>query len=303
MNLPDNLDAFIAAEGLPAGYADIVAAIHRPIAEHIAAAAAVKGKELVVGLCGAQGSGKSTMAAALKLLLEARGLSVALLSIDDLYLTREERARLAAEVHPLLATRGVPGTHDVALGLTLIDRLAQPGAVALPRFDKARDTRAPEAAWPCVEGPVDVLLFEGWCVGARPQPAAMLEAPINDLERLQDPDGRWRRFVNEALAGPYQALFGRIDLLVMLAAPSFDVVLGWRLEQEHKLRARVGGGMDDAAVAAFIRHYERLTRHILAEMPGRADMLVRLDEARQALGPPVMKSLSSEFPFRRSDAR
>jgi D-glycerate 3-kinase len=124
-------------------------------------------------------------------------------------------------------------------------------------------------------------------VGARPQPQAELIAPVNELERDEDADGTWRRYANEALAGPYARLFGRIGLLVMIEVPGFDAVLGWRVEQERKLRARIAGiegrrAMSDAEVARFVAHYERLTRHILAEMPARADILVRLDAEREA---------------------
>jgi D-glycerate 3-kinase len=160
----------------------------------------------------------------------------------------------------------------------------------LPRFDKARDDRVPEGQWQPPLQPPRVVLVEGWCVGARPEPASALAAPINELERLEDIDGRWRRHVNDALASAYRPLFDALRPLVLLAAPSFDVVYRWRLEQEHKLRARLqreggdpGRVMDDAQVARFIAHYERVTRHILAEMPDRADALVRLDAQRRAL--------------------
>ena len=129
-----------------------------------------------------------------------------------------------------------------------------------------------------------VLLFEGWCVGARPQPAQALLAPVNALEEAEDPQGIWRRYANEALAGDYQRLFARIDALTLLAAPGFEVVFDWRMQQERQLRESAGTGasavMDEAGVARFIQHYERLTRHILAEMPGRADLTVRLDRNR-----------------------
>ncbi|MFV3077467.1 hypothetical protein [Niveispirillum fermenti] len=252
------------------------------------AMAATARRPFVLGICGAQGSGKSTLADGLAARLMAAGLRVAVLSLDDLYLTRAERQERAREVHPLLATRGVPGTHDVALGLAVLDGLARPGPVPLPRFDKAADTRAAEPV--LVDGPVDVVLFEGWCVGALPQDATALAEPVNDLERTHDADGGWRRHVNAALAGDYQRLFGRIDALVMLAAPGFAIVRDWRIEQEEGLRRtmRAEGRptdttMSDEQIAGFIQFYERLTRHILAEMPGRADLTLHLDERRRVV--------------------
>lgn len=241
-------------------------------------------RPLVVGICGAQGSGKSTLAAGLASRCEAGGLTVAVLSIDDLYLTRAERETLGRDVHPLLRTRGVPGTHDVALGLALLEHLDRGRATPVPRFDKARDDRAPREQWDLAAAGTELLIFEGWCVGARPAPEAALAQPVNALERDEDAEGIWRAYANAALAGDYQRLFARIDLLMLLAAPSFAVVRDWRIEQEQDLRGREGsdaaGVMSDAQVTRFIQHYERLTRHILAEMPARADLVAMLAEDR-----------------------
>ena len=281
----DWLTGFLEAKRLPASYAQTIEAVALPLAQQIAARAEQAGG-LVVGVCGAQASGKSTLTAVVKRLLEMRGLKVALFSLDDIYLTRAERQALAAEVHPLLATRGVPGTHDVAWGEVLLEDLRKPGRTLLPAFDKASDDRKPGVPF---EGPADVVLFEGWCVGAAPEAPAALVQPINDLERDFDPGGVWRTYANTALAGPYRDLFSKIDMLLLLQAPGFDVVLDWRVEQERKLRerlAREGGDasrvMSDDQVEAFIRHYERLTRWILEEMPRRADIVVRLDKQRRA---------------------
>ncbi|EJU11491.1 cytosolic protein [Sphingomonas sp. LH128] len=253
-----------------------------PSAERVAGAArrwleAPRHGPLILGLCGSQGSGKSTLAEALKSALEAEGRRVAVLSLDDLYLGRSARAQLARTVHPLFATRGVPGTHDTARGVALIDAIRAGEPVTLPRFDKARDEPAPQGDG--VPADLDLLIFEGWCVGARPQDAGALAVPVNALELEEDPQGTWRGHVNTALAGPYADLFARIDRLVLLAAPGFEVVRGWRGQQEDALRAREAEGtqvMDEAALDRFVQHYERLTRDILTEMPGRADLVLCL---------------------------
>lgn len=241
-------------------------------------------RPLILGICGSQGSGKSTLAQGL---VQRLGVRAAILSLDDLYLGKAARAELAHTVHPLLATRGVPLTHDVALGCTILDAVKAGQAVRLPRFDKASDEPLPETEWESVNGPVDLLIVEGWCVGAVAQSPADLAVPVNDLERTEDPHGVWRHAVNDALAGPYQALFARIDRLVLLAAPGFEVVQGWRTQQEADLRDTLAAqgrdpaqAMSDAQIARFIRHYERITRAILAEMPGRADLALRLDPDR-----------------------
>lgn len=282
---PTWLAAFLRDEALPEGFAAEVERLHAPLAARIAAVA--MGPAFVVGICGPQGSGKTTAVRVVAALLEARGLKVATLSLDDLYLPRADREALAREVHPLLRTRGAPGTHDVALGLAVLDGLAGKGETALPRFDKAIDDRAPVDAWPVVAGPVDIVLFEGWCVGARPAPAEALREPVNALERECDPDGAWRAHVNAALAGPYRPLFARLDLLMLFTAPDFETVVAWRQEQEAKLRDRLaatgrGGAMSDDEVAVFVQHYERLTRHIAREMPARADVVVALDKDRRS---------------------
>jgi D-glycerate 3-kinase len=224
-------------------------------------------RPLVVGLCGPQGAGKSTIAAA----VAASDLRVAVLSLDDLYLGPAARAKLAATVHPLLATRGVPGTHDVARGVAVLSGLCRGEPTALPRFDKATDAPRPVAEWP-VAGPVDVVLFEGWCVGAVAQPDTALAEPVNALEADADPDATWRRFVNAQLAGPYRALFAPLDRLIVLRAPDFATVVGWRQEAER----RSHGPMTPDQIARFCAHFERLTRAIDAEMPPRADLAVAL---------------------------
>lgn len=242
---------------------------------------------VIIGICGAQGSGKSTLAAALFDHFAGAGLAAAVLSLDDLYLTRAERLALAGTVHPLFATRGVPGTHDVALGLACIAAMARGEAAALPRFDKARDDRVPQQEWPRAPANMRLLIFEGWCIGALPQTEAVLRDPVNALERDEDPDGSWRGHVNAVLGGEYQRLFARLDCLMLLAAPGFAVVERWRGQQEAALLRRdpaAPQAMDAAALSRFIQHYERLTRHILYEMPARADLTAWLDEERALLG-------------------
>lgn len=257
---------------------------------HAAMAAALpafRDRPMVIGLCGAQGSGKSTVSEGLASRMREDGIGTAILSIDDLYLTKAERAALAAEVHPLFATRGVPGTHDVGMGLDIFTMLDSGIATPLPAFDKAIDDRAPEAGWRTAPADTRLIVFEGWCVGARAQSASALEIPVNALERDEDPDGVWRGFVNDALAGAYQRLFERIDYQILLAAPGFEIVEAWRTQQEHDLRARSAadapGLLSDAAIRRFIQHYERLTRHILDEMPGRADLVIDIDANRVPL--------------------
>ncbi len=287
------VDDLMQAQALPDHYRAMLHTVHRPVAAAIVNKRAEAGRSIVVGLCGSQGSGKSTMAAFLKALLEEQGLSVAVISLDDLYLPLAQRQELGLTVHPLLKTRGVPGTHDPGLGLALFDILTgeTPAEVSLPQFDKAEDTRAPGDTWPLTKAPVDVVLFEGWCVGAIAQADDALMALINDLERGQDPDCRWRRYVNDRLKTDYAALYGRIDLMCLLQAPSFEVVFGWRSLQEQKLAERVAREglagrriMSPEEIRVFLMHYQRLTEWILSEMPGRADVVMPMTADHRITG-------------------
>ena len=290
---PDWIADFLRDEALPEAYRLTISEVAEPLALQLQAMSAGRREPLVAGVCGAQGSGKSTLCAIVARLLRRRGLRVAVLSLDDFYLSRARRAELAAQIHPLFVTRGPPGTHDVTQGLTLLDALSMPGPTRLPRFDKATDDPVPADLWPEILGPVDLILLEGWCVGATPQSPDGLVQPVNRLEAEEDPDGVWRTQVNTALAGPYQILFGRIDHLTLLRAPSFEVVATWRTEQEDKLRRRrqaTGQGpdrtMDADQITAFIQFYERLTRHVLATLHEQADLVIELETDR-TMRPPL----------------
>jgi D-glycerate 3-kinase len=277
-----SMKGLIEAERLPQDYETVVDRFWRPLSEDIAERALDRSGPgpLIVGINGAQGSGKSTLAKMLEVLLVEHNQRAVTLALDDLYLTRAERQQAAADHHPLFATRGVPGTHDVALGSELLEGLRDGRHVTLPRFDKARDDRAPDGV--LVTAPVDVVLFEGWCVGAVPQPAAALRTPINALEAGEDADGTWRREVNRRLATDYAELFGRIDWLLMLKVGGWDEVRANRRRQEAKL----GTGpavMDDAALDRFLMHYERLTRWQFAEMPDRADRVIAIGPDQRPL--------------------
>ena len=189
--------------------------------------------------------------------------------------------------HPLFATRGVPGTHDTALALSIFDRLKslQSGEVMyVPTFDKSLDDRKPVHRWQEVSGPVDVIFFEGWCVGATEMSDEALQTPINRLEQDKDSNGEWRREVNRHLASDYKALFDLIDVQMWMQPPSFDIVYDWRNKQERVLEEHlldIHGGILDTldikvmspeALKGFMQYYERITRHMICYMVQRADV-------------------------------
>jgi D-glycerate 3-kinase len=285
----DYIHKLLLQESLPDDFLDTVNRYYRPLAGAIAHRSANHSGPLVVGVNGAQGTGKSTLATFLAAILDYEfNLGVAAFSVDDIYLTRARRQQLALEIHPMLAVRGVPGTHDVALGLATFQALAGAGpetTTPLPSFDKGIDDRKPVEQWSVYSGRPDIIILEGWCVGAVPQQDEALLTPVNELEAQQDGDGQWRRYVNDQLAGPYARLFSQLDMLVMIRAPGWSQVYEWRLLQEEKLRQRCREqGLDDSQVMspdqvrAFISYYHRLTLHQLAEMPQRADVVLAMDE-------------------------
>ena len=236
------------------------------------------GRTPILAIAGAQGSGKSTLAADFC----TRTPGAAHLALDDFYLTKQGRAELAREAHPLFATRGVPGTHDIHLLGDTIGALmnASPQTkTPLPRFDKVADDRKPSAQCGAFVGRPSLIVLEGWCLGASAAHERTLTEPINALEREEDADGAWRKRANQYLAGPYQDFFVCLDAIMFLAAPSFDAVLDWRCEQEAGLLGRALTSEDRARVARFVAHYERLTRHMLAG-GRRADIVVALDKRR-----------------------
>lgn len=242
----------------------------------------------VLGIAGLQGSGKSTLAAQISSRAKSRGLRVAVLSLDDVYLDLDARLALARDVHPLLATRGPPGSHDLALAFDILDALLAGHATALPRFDKAHDRRLSRANWPRVEA-VDLVVVEGWCLSTPAQTAAQLVEPVNALEREEDADGTWRRYCNDALALQYPALWQRIDRLLWLRPPGFDIVATWRWQQEQSRRAAEPGApsMTRPQVSRFVQHFERVSRHALATLQSIADATIVLDANRKPVGAPL----------------
>jgi len=244
---------------------------------------------LVIGLNGAQGSGKSTLTGILATLLE-KGFNknVATLSIDDLYKTQEQRQAMAETIHPLFATRGVPGTHDIDMGLQLLSDLKLSeinNDIYIPRFNKLTDDRHTKEQWQKISSPVDIILFEGWCVSATSEHEDVLAEAINTLEENEDPDSTWRHHVNQQLAGPYQELFSHIDILLMLVIPDIKYIYEWRLVQEQKLKQSDSANdwsiAPDMELEHFIMNFERITRACLKEMPERADIALELDGHHQ----------------------
>ena len=280
------LARFLQEASLPDSVAFNFMRWHAGVTQSLAQRAKTADTPPLIGFSGCQGSGKSTLVALMaKVMREVYGVSTVVLSLDDFYLTKAARAALAESIHPLFATRGVPGTHDLGLLNATISALRQPsGAVPVPAFDKALDDRTEIVHWRQVSAPVQLILLEGWCVGLLPQSESELESPINPMEAEQDPSLVWRREVNRQLANGYAHLFGELDALLLLQAPSFDAVFEWRWQQEQRLSEqfqqdhpdRPDPTMSRSEVADFVLHYQRLTEHALQTPPDRADFVWEL---------------------------
>lgn len=287
---PEQIRSFLDAHQLPAVYARQIDQWFVSLAEELLAHQKSANRPFLVGLHGAQGSGKTTLAGCLTHLLcnicQCRAIT---LSLDDFYLPQTQRQQLADSVHPLLATRGVPGTHDLPLLMTTINQLLNGDLpVAIAKFNKAGDERCAEADWPVVTEQPQIIIIEGWCMGALPQADAALAQSVNTLEQIEDADGHWRQFVNQQLAGDYQRLFALVDYWLMLKAPGFDCIYQWRLEQEQALAAKADTAdqdaiMDAQALARFIQFYQRLTEHCLQSLPTRMDAVLELNRQRQVI--------------------
>lgn len=239
-----------------------------------------KDRPPLIAVVGAQGSGKTTLARA-----AAERFGAVQISIDDVYLTRAEREALSREVHPLFVTRGPPGTHDLGLLQQLIDTLSAAGPedeTLIPDFDKRGDDRRPVKDWRAFRGRPSAILIDAWCLAAMAEDTPALADPVNALEADQDPGGGWRRAVNGFLGGAYADFIARFDAVLFLRAPSFDVVLDWRCQQEADLLGIAPAALPAAErerLAGFIQYFERITRQMLASGV-KADVVVQLDRNR-----------------------
>jgi D-glycerate 3-kinase len=281
---------FLQSHGLQENYLQHAQTWFDPVASSLVEFQADAGGPILVGLNGCQGSGKSTLADYLVASLNSsHTVSTVALSLDDFYCTHAQRVHLAHTVHPLLLTRGVPGTHDMNLLHATLDALMNGGenaTTSVPRFDKARDDRRAPSDWDSVKSPVDIVIVEGWCMGALAQSEQQLVLATNALEAEKDQDGRWRSGVNQALSEQFSSLYRRVDQWLMLQAPSFDCVYRWRLEQERKLAESLSHNpdlklMSDLEIAGFIQYYQRITEQCLLDLPGRVNHLFQLDDDRE----------------------
>ncbi len=254
-----------------------------PISKMIAKDYFKKKKTKVIGLAGGQGTGKSTISNILKIILkEAYKLETVIFSIDDFYKTLNERKKISKKINKLFITRGVPGTHDTKMLFQCINNLKKNNfkKMIIPKFDKSIDDRCTKNKWLKVKKKPNIVIFEGWCVGATAQKNKDLNFPVNKLEKQRDNKRIWRQKVNSELKKDYNKIFNLIDKLIFLKVPSLKYVFRWRLLQEKKLRITGKGNktMNDKQVENFVMYYERITKHMLKTLPKTANTVISIDE-------------------------
>tara|TARA_X000000368_G_C22975972_1_gene687673 strand:- start:292 stop:1218 length:927 start_codon:yes stop_codon:yes gene_type:complete len=248
-----------------------------------------KKKPLIIGLAGGQGSGKTTISSILTLILKKYFmLNVFKFSIDDFYKTRKDRKLLSKNKHPLLMTRGVPGTHDIDLMLKLFKKVKSKNfkGLEVPKFNKAIDDRCKKGLWYKLKSKPDVIIFEGWCVGAKAQKNKQLEKPINSLERVYDQGIKWRSHVNNQLKTKYKILFKQLDGLLYLKAKNFSILRQWRLKQERKLWVQTKNKknlkiMSSGDVINFMQTYQRITQQMFKDAVKSSSIIMYLNSNHQ----------------------
>jgi len=240
------------------------------------------GKTLLLGLSASQGSGKTTIAAILRIILKIFfKRNVCVVSIDDFYKKLSDRKKMAKQNHPLFKTRGVPGTHDTHLIHCFFKSVKgrKFKKIKIPRFDKATDDRMKKNKWYYIKKKPEIVIFEGWCVGAKPENNSSLRKPINHLEKYEDQDLVWRKFVNEKLKKEYKKIFSMIDHYIFMKAPSFKIVFKWRLLQENKLKKKYNKRkkiMSYNEIKKFIMFYQRITLQMIKDLGKSAAIVIFL---------------------------
>jgi len=248
-----------------------------------------KKRSYFVGLAGGQGTGKTTISSLIKIILTKYfKLKVFRISIDDFYKTRKERISLSKKFHPMLLTRGVPGTHDINMMLSFFRKAKSKKfkKLKLPTFNKATDDRFNKKHWHDLKNKPDVIIFEGWCVGAKPEKNNTLKKTINSMEKAKDQKQIWRKYVNQQLKTKYKNLYSQLNCLIYLKAKNFSLLQKWRLKQEHKLWLKSKKNsklkiMNKEEVINFMRTYERITQNMFRYMPKYASIILNLNSNHQ----------------------
>ena len=240
-------------------------------------------KPYFVGLAGGQGTGKTTTSSLIKIILSKYfKLDVFRISIDDFYKTRKERISLSKRIHPMLLTRGVPGTHDINMMLNFFKKSKSKKfkRLKLPIFNKAIDDRFGKKHW------YDLKKKPGWCVGAKSEKNNTLKKTINSMEKTKDQKQIWRKYVNDQLKSKYKKLYSQLNCLIYLKAKNFSLLQKWRLKQERKLWVKSKKNLNTKImskdnVLTFMQTYQRVTQNMFKYTPKYASVIINLNSNHQ----------------------
>ena len=188
----------------------------------------------------------------------------------------------------MLLTRGVPGTHDIDMMLKFFKKVKSKKfkRLKLPTFNKAIDDRFNKKRWYDLKEKPDVIIFEGWCVGAKAEKNNTLNKTINLMEKNKDKKKIWRKYVNQQLKSKYKNLYSQLNCLIYLRAKNFNLLQKWRLKQERKLLLNSKKNsklkiMNKEDVLSFMQTYQRVTQNMFKNMPKYASIILNLNSNHQ----------------------
>ena len=234
----------------------------------------IKNKKNIM-IAGSQGSGKSSLSKLISFYLKKYcSKNSVIISLDDFYLSKNSRIKLSKKIHSLFITRGVPGTHDIELLLDKLQQLRKKEfPVYLPIFDKVKDTR--KKSYKKILK-ADVIILEGWCVGAKPIPHQYLSKNINNLEKLKDPYFIWRENYNAFLKS-YQKLFSKFNFFIYYQFNDWKNIIEWKYKQELMLRNKKKDLSLKKDLSEFIQYYEKISLWMSKKSPNDCQLLIKID--------------------------
>ena len=238
----------------------------------------IRSKKMIM-IAGSQGSGKSSLSELIRVIYKKHyKKKVTIISIDDFYHSIKKRNQISRDIHPLFSVRGVPGTHDITLLRNILWKIKKKQfPIYLPIFDKTKDARK---KYRKKISSSDLVILEGWCVGASPLPNEYLFKNINTIEKDSDKQNIWRKHYNKYLKD-YQDLFKLFNFYIYILTPSWENVISWKYKQELKLRSQKSNLKLLSKLKEFIMYYEKITRWMMKTSKFNCNILIKVDKEQK----------------------